>query len=76
MDVFQKLQEIFRDVLDDEGFALTREASSSDVKEWDSLAHITIIAACEAEFSIKFELNDIGKLRCVGDIIDMIGEKL
>ena len=76
MDIFNKLQGIFRDVLDDESLVLMRETSPGDIDEWDSLAHITIIAACEAEFAIKFELGDFAKLKTAGDLLDMIEGKL
>ena len=71
-----KLQEIFRDILDDKSLVLTRETSPGDIDEWDSFAHINIMVACESEFSIKFDINDFVKLKNVGDFLDMIEGKL
>ena len=76
MDVLSKLQDIFRDIFDDESLVLTRETTAADIEEWDSLAQVNIIVACEAEFGIKFDLNDIVQLKSVGDIVDMVERKL
>ena len=72
MDVLSRTQSIFRDVFDDENLILKRETSAHDIKDWDSLAQVNIVVACESEFGIKFELNDIMKLISVGDIVDAI----
>lgn len=72
MDILSRLQDIFRDIFDDENIILTKETSSNDIEDWDSLAQINIIVACEAEFKIKFNLNDIAKLKDVGGMIDLI----
>ena len=76
MNVLSKLQDIFRDVFDDENLVLTTETSSDDIEEWDSLAQINIVVACETEFGIKFDLNDITNIRNLKDIIDTIERKL
>ena len=43
--VLQRLQEIFRDVFDDEEIILTHETTAKDIEDWDSLAHINLILA-------------------------------
>ena len=72
MDVLSKLQDIFRDIFDDESLVLTRETKANDIEEWDSLAQVNIIVACNSEFGIKFDLDDIAKLKNVGDIVDTV----
>ena len=76
MDILTKLQGIFRDILDDESLVLARETSPGNIDEWDSFAHINIIAACESEFAIKFDINDFEKIKTVGDLLNMIEGKL
>ena len=76
MSTLDKLQEIFRDFFDDESLILKRDTSQDDIDGWDSLAQVNIIVACESDFSVKFELNDIINLKTVGDIIDTIERKL
>ena len=76
MNILSALEEIFRDVFDDKALVLTKETSAEDIEDWDSLAQINIIAACEAEFGIKFDLNEIVNINSVGDLLDIIEGKL
>ena len=76
MSNLNKLQEIFRDIFDDKCLILSRETSPDDVEDWDSLAQINIIVACETEFGIKFDINDIMNIKNAGNIIDTIERKL
>jgi len=72
MDNLSKLQDIFRDIFDNEEIALKRETSPDDIEDWDSLAQVNIVVACEDEFGVKFDLNDIAGIRNAGDILDVI----
>jgi acyl carrier protein len=74
--VLEKLQNIFRDIFDDETLILNRETTADDIKEWDSLAQINIISVCESEFGVKYELDEIVSFKNAGDMIDITEEKL
>ena len=76
MDVLKSLQVIFRDIFDDETIVLTRETTAADIEDWDSLIQINIILACETEFKVKFDLNDIAALKNVGGMVDLVERKL
>jgi acyl carrier protein len=75
-DIKNRLAEIFRDVLDNETIELTKDTTASDIDEWDSLGHISLLVAIEKEFKIKFTLPDVESLRNVGDMIDLIRLKV
>ena len=76
MDILNKLQNIFREIFDDENLVLSRETSANDIEEWDSLAQINIIESCGTEFETKFDLNDITKLKNVEDMVILVEKKL
>jgi acyl carrier protein len=76
MTTIERLQEIFRDVFDDETLILTSSTSAKDIEDWDSLAQINLVAAIESEFSMKFDIAEIPTLQNVGDMIDLIEKKL
>ena len=76
MDILNKLQEIFRDVFDDETIVLTNETTQDDIEDWDSLAQINISGAIKKDFKIDFSMEEIGKLKNVGEIVKKIEEKL
>ena len=70
--IAEKVQEIFRDVFDDEELIITDETNSDDIEDWDSLEHITLIVMMEKEFNMKFDIKEVNKLENVGGMIDMI----
>lgn len=76
MDVKAKLQEIFRDVFDDDEIELFDEMTSADVEDWDSLSHVDLIMRIEKEFGIKFTVDEITNTENVGQFISIIEKKL
>ncbi len=76
-DIFEKLNEIFEDVLDlDETPLLTDTTSANDIEEWDSLSHIQLIVAIEKAFKLKFTSQEILKWSNVGEMVDTIISRL
>lgn len=75
-ELLQQIQEIFRDVLDDEEIVLTESATAEDVEGWDSLTHIQLIVAIEKQFKIKFTSKEILSWKNVGELVDCLAAKL
>ena len=75
MDTLAKLQVIFRDIFDDSSLVISRDTSALDIEDWDSLAQINIVSACETLFGVKFEIPEIIGLGNVGDLVDTIESK-
>ena len=69
--IFEKLNEIFSDVFD-EDIILTPETTASDIEEWDSLTHITLISEVEDAFGIKFSMKEVLGMQNVGEMVDII----
>lgn len=74
-EVLARMQEIFRDVFDEDALNITAETSASDIEEWDSLMHITLVSAVEKEFGVRFALGELQELKNVGDMVDLILSK-
>ncbi len=72
----EKVREIFREVFDDETLAVNDSTNSSDIEDWDSLEHITLVVSMEKEFNMKFDLKEVNKLANVGEMVDLIASKL
>jgi len=76
MDIRERLQNVFRDVFDDENLEIFDEMTSNDVEDWDSLTHINLILDIESEFGIKFTTEEVTKAKNVGEFIKIIESKL
>jgi acyl carrier protein len=75
-EVLDKLTAIFRKVFRNDSLILTNELTANDVDQWDSLSHMILITEIENDFSIRFKLKDLNKMRNVGEMIDIIISKL
>jgi acyl carrier protein len=75
-DVMVTLQEVFRDVFDDEDITLTPSTTAKDVEGWDSLNHVNLVVAVEKKFKIKFTTKEVTGLPNVGEFVQLIERKL
>ena len=62
-DVIEQMQEIFREVFDDDELVLADHMTADDVDGWDSLVHINLIVAVEQHFGIHFATAEISALK-------------
>ena len=74
-EILSRLQTIFQEVFDDPALTVTPHTTASDVPAWDSLSHLTLTAAVEKDFGVKFALGELQKLRNVGDMIELVAKK-
>ena len=71
-EVLDRVQEVFRDVLDDEEIVLTDQTTADDIDDWDSLSHIQLVVAVEKAFHVKFSSKEILSWKNVGELVDSI----
>ncbi len=74
--ILKELENIFRNVLEDENLMIHEDVKVSDIKGWDSLSHINIIDEIEKYFNIHFSIGEIVVLKTVGDIVKLIEAKI
>ncbi len=75
-EVFEKLNEVFRDVFDDEDITVTEATTADDIEDWDSLEHINLLAAVEQEFGMKFNMGQVVSMKNVGEMAEIIMSKI
>ena len=73
--ILDTLTGIFRDKLDRENINLTPDTTAKDVKGWDSLTQIQIVAAAEKHFKIRFTSSEIANFRNIGDMCGAIARR-
>jgi acyl carrier protein len=74
--IYERLNEIFRDIFDDDTISLTPETTADDIPDWDSFNHVNVTVACEAAFGIRFKGSELEELHNVGELVDAIASKL
>lgn len=75
-EIYERLNEVFRDVFGDDDIAVNDTTTSANVADWDSLHHITLLAAIEDEFDIEFSMGATVKMKNVGEMVDYIEEEI
>lgn len=76
MNIKERLQEIFREVFEDDEIILKEEMTADDIEDWDSLTHIQLIEEIEENFKIDFTLQEVTELKNVGEFISLVEKKL
>jgi acyl carrier protein len=71
----RRLQAVFREFFDDDSLDLNDGMTFSDIRGWDSLAHVNLINALEAEFGVKFGVRELMKMKSVGAIRQVLTAK-
>ncbi len=75
-EIFENLNEVFRDVFDDEEIVVNENTTSNDIEDWDSLEHINLIVAVEKKFGMKFSMGEVTSMKNVGEMADIISSRI
>lgn len=75
-EIKKEVQDIFRDILDNEELLLSENQTARDVKGWDSLTHINLVSTIEKHYKIRFSLRELDELKNVGDMLAAIENKV
>lgn len=74
-EIYERLNSVFQDVFGDDNLTVSDETTAQDVEGWDSLRHITLLAAIEDEFDVEFSMGQTVKMKNVGKMVDYIEEE-
>lgn len=75
-EIFEGLNEVFKDVFDDEEITVTAETTADDIEDWDSLEHINLIVAVEKKFGMKFSMGEVTTMKNVGEMAEIIKSRI
>jgi acyl carrier protein len=75
-----ELEEVFRQVFDDDEIVLSDSTTADDIDGWDSIMHLNLIIGMEKRFGVKFAAAEIARMKAkgqnVGTLIQLLGHKL
>lgn len=74
-EIYERLNGVFRDVFEDDSLCVTPRTTAADIEDWDSLSHITLIAAVEDEFRMKFSMKEVVEMKNVGEMVALIANR-
>jgi len=75
-EIYARLEEIFRTVLQDDALTITPETSGKDFEGWDSLTHVTLMVHAERAFGIQFTNSEIAGWQNAGELAQLIEARL
>lgn len=71
MDRLFQVQEIFRQVFDDDA-AVSPQTGRTEVDGWDSVAQVKLVLAIEEQFGIQFTEDEVSSIETVGGFLQAI----
>lgn len=73
---FNKLKQVVSDILEVDIDDINENSSPDNIEKWDSLSHIKLVMAIEAEFNVKLTPDDMMDMLSVKLIKMILVEKL
>jgi acyl carrier protein len=73
--VMTEVNDIFREVLENDDIQVKYETTANDIAEWDSLNHIQLVVEIERHFGIRFKSDELLSYKNVGEMCEAIARK-
>lgn len=74
-EIYDKVNEVFRDVFDDDSITVNENTTANDIEDWDSLEHINLVVAIEEKFGMKFNMGEVTNMKNVGEMVDILEQR-
>ncbi|WP_038170667.1 acyl carrier protein [Verrucomicrobium sp. BvORR106] len=75
MSTLAQLQEVFRNVFDDDSLVIANETTAQDIEAWDSVQHVTLMMEVEDAFKVRLSTSEMAYLKNVGDLVELVDRK-
>jgi len=74
--ISERLKKTICRELDLDDFEFEDATTAGQVPGWDSLSHVRIICAVEAEFGLRFRTMEVLRLKNVGDLQALVDARM
>ena len=71
-----KLRDILAEAIELEPNDISDESSPDNTPEWDSFAHMNMVAEVEKAYNIKFTLEEVIEMQSVPKMMEVVSRKL
>jgi acyl carrier protein len=71
----ERLEEVFRDIFDDDTIVLSDRTITTDIDGWDSLSHINLMVSIEETFGVQFSGNELAEFENVGELKQFLASR-
>ncbi len=75
-EVDNKVNKIISDVLRIDEGEIKDSLTPNDIEAWDSFSGMQLVSDLEREFNIRFEMEDVFDVYCLGDFKKIVKKKL
>ena len=75
-EIFNQVRGIAADLFQMAPAGITAESSPESIDAWDSVQHLNLVLALEQQFDVQFEPDEMDRMKTVGQIAAMLGQKL
>lgn len=76
MSVEHRLEQLVRELFNDDELVFGDELTASDVPGWDSLANVNLMFSVEEEFGIAFADSEFGEFSSIGELRRAIEQRI
>ncbi|CAE6743051.1 MAG: acyl carrier protein [Nitrospira sp.] len=76
MDLHARLEDVFRQVFDNDQLTLRDDMTATDIEGWDSVAHINLMFGIEQAFGIRFKGNELADMTNIGELKQFLSGKV
>ena len=74
-DFRTELQQIIRDLFDNESIVIDDNTTAADIKGWDSLNNIKLMVQVERKFGFRFKTSEVAGLKNVGELLKIVEQR-
>ncbi len=66
-----EIQDVLRDIFDDENLIITENTTSEDIEAWDSLTHIQLISILSKKYKKELSIEQMGEINSIKKILEV-----
>lgn len=71
-NIIETVQELIRDVFENDTIVINENTIATDVPEWDSFNHVRLMIVIEDHFGVNFPTGEVADLSNVKELISLI----